>query len=113
MNGYENTEALKRAPYAKISGWMAGGLKLSGQALTAFALLWERSHPTGEDSGRIDARYIAEACGVDGNGLYKVLSGLVGKELVTFSFDAADTLGAYMVDDEAVLAKVNGSGSRE
>lgn len=97
-------DAIARAPYAKVARWMSRGLGLSDQKLTAFALIWEASHPSGADSSRIDAAYAARACDTDDTGLYLVLSELVRARLVDFSFDAGDALSAFRASESGVVS---------
>lgn len=71
----------KGAPYAKVRPWMGdGGLRLKGPKLSCYALLWERDVEPGEDSGRINAGYIAAACDRDEQELFRLLCELVSRD---------------------------------
>lgn len=69
------------APYAKVRPWMGDeGLKLKGQKLALYALLWERDAEPDEDTGRIDAAYVCLATGMDDGELFKALCDLAAKD---------------------------------
>lgn len=95
---------LSASPWCRIHSWM-NELGLGKAELTAFALLWERSHPLGDEAGRIDGAYLQDMLGADA---YPTLNKLVGKGFVRFDLSAAgDILSAFAPCDDAVYGKID------
>ena len=101
-------EDLRNAPYIKVMTWMTDGLRLKGNALTAFSLLFEREHSGDVDTARIDAGYLSEAMGTSPAETFQVLSDLVKKGLVKPDFNGGDFLTAFKVDTDNVMAALSG-----
>lgn len=104
-------EGLADEPYAKVMDWMGSGLKLKGDELMAFALIWERSHPSGPDSARIDAGYLAAAAGKgDPMASFTAVRKLIERGVVRPAFGGGSLLGEPVADDEAIVAALTREG---
>lgn len=102
----EQVHVLSTQPYIKVMRWMTKNLKLKGNDLTAFALLFERQVLEDDDARRINASYLFAALELDGASTFGVLSGLVKKGLVKPDFAGDGLLDSFKVDMESVVELV-------
>ena len=106
---------LTHAPYVRIYSWMGSQLKLKGNELTAFALIFERDVLGSEsvEALRIDGAYIARACGIQPTEIFQILSSLERKHLLRVEFGEDGMSTYFKVDEEAVAAAVEQAGGLE
>lgn len=100
---------IKQSPWAAVSPWMVDDLKLKGDRLMVFALLYERDVRPTQESDRINADYIAAASGLDPKDLFDVVSTLKTKDHlldVDFSSTAGGLLAGFRASAELVEARL-------
>lgn len=106
---------LTQAPYVRTYSWMRSRLKLRGNELTAFALIFERDVAGADDVSalRIDGPYIARACNIQPNEIFQIFSNLERKHLLRVEFGEDGMSTYFKVDEEAVAAAVEQAGGQE
>lgn len=109
MEEKEAAAGIDQAPYAKVTRWMTEGLKLRDESLLAFALIYERDHPSGPDSSRIDSGYIIEACDIDDDELGDLYQRLRQRGIVRFAHVPGSMGWEPKVSDDGVRARLEES----